>query len=271
MISILNSINAQRAPSETRITLAELKTKLNELYNMDGLEELEESEDTEDDVKQVRFQEFEFPFQDFIGIIEDRGKGVEGDCSQPTSPEAAMSVRSGRSGGVRGTKRRREESAAAVSNTDVGTDDEGMAVGCVADRQMLLRRRVQRPVGRRDRGRRRDNGERLRRRHQQPRYRGSDVARGPRRRKAVRRRRPRKMKLRRRKALLRPQVLRRPPMADRPRDYARVPDGRVDKRKLLPGDADVDGTREVAGEGAQGVTRLCTKARQVGFLGSWDY
>lgn len=34
---------------------------------------------------------------------------MDGDCSLPSSPEAVLSVRSGRSGGGRGTKRRREE------------------------------------------------------------------------------------------------------------------------------------------------------------------
>jgi hypothetical protein len=57
-------------------------------------------------------------------MVEDRGKGVEGDQSVPSSPEAVMSVRSGRSGGGRGTKRRREEST-AISITDAGTEEEG--------------------------------------------------------------------------------------------------------------------------------------------------
>jgi len=47
---------------------------------------------------------------------------VEGDQSVPSSPEAVMSVRSGRSGGGRGTKRRREEST-AISITDAGTEE----------------------------------------------------------------------------------------------------------------------------------------------------
>jgi hypothetical protein len=57
-------------------------------------------------------------------MVEDRGKGVEGDQSVPSSPEAVMSVRSGRSGGGRGTKRRREEST-AISISDAGTEEEG--------------------------------------------------------------------------------------------------------------------------------------------------
>lgn len=60
-------------------------------------------------------------------MVEDRGKGVEGDQSVPSSPEAVMSVRSGRSGGGRGTKRRREEST-AISITDAGTEEEGKSL-----------------------------------------------------------------------------------------------------------------------------------------------
>ena len=68
--------------------------------------------------------QFQFPFEEVLGMVEDRGKGVEGDQSVPSSPEAVMSVRSGRSGGGRGTKRRREEST-AISITDAGTEEEG--------------------------------------------------------------------------------------------------------------------------------------------------
>ena len=87
---------------------------------MEGLEEQEESEEAEEESN----KEFEFPYEEVIGIVEDRGQAVDGDGSVPSSPEAVMSVRSGRSGGGRGTKRRREEST-AVSNTDAGSDEEG--------------------------------------------------------------------------------------------------------------------------------------------------
>lgn len=94
---------------------------------MEGLEEQEESEETEEERKEENFEEFELPYQDLVGFIEDHGKGVEGDCSQPASPEATMSVRSGRSASGRGTKRRREESTAAISNTDAGSEEEGIS------------------------------------------------------------------------------------------------------------------------------------------------
>jgi hypothetical protein len=126
LISILNAINSQISSSETPLTLDDLKSKLDELYNMEGLEEQEESEETEDEPKEGKFEEFELPYQDLVGFIEDHGKGVEGDCSQPASPEATMSVRSAKSTGGRGTKRRREESTAGVSNTDAGSEDEGI-------------------------------------------------------------------------------------------------------------------------------------------------
>jgi hypothetical protein len=132
LISILNSINSQLLPTDTPITLQDIKSKLNELYYIQGIEDQEdESEETqtEDDpnqaVKEGKYIEFQLPFEEVVGIIEDHGKGIDGDCSPPDSPEAVMSVRSGRSGGGRGTKRRREESSAAISNTDAGTDDEG--------------------------------------------------------------------------------------------------------------------------------------------------
>src|SRR5579859_7856387 len=121
LISILNTINTKLPSTETPLTLADLKSKLNELYNMEGLEEQEESEEAEEESN----KEFEFPYEEVIGIVEDRGQAVDGDGSVPSSPEAVMSVRSGRSGGGRGTKRRREESSAAVSNTEVGSDEEG--------------------------------------------------------------------------------------------------------------------------------------------------
>lgn len=92
---------------------------------MDGLEEQEEMDDTTDEDANQRRTEFEFPFEDVVGMIEERGRGVDGDGSPPSSPEAVMSVRSGKSGGGRGQKRRREESSAAVSNTEVGSDEEG--------------------------------------------------------------------------------------------------------------------------------------------------
>jgi Chromatin modification-related protein EAF7 len=137
LVSILNSINSQLLPTDPPITLQDIKSKLDELYDIQGIEEQEdESEETptEEDrptttttiSKEKQFNEFELPFKDLVGFIEDRGKGIDGDCSLPSSPEAVMSVRSGRSGGGRGMKRRREESSAAISNTDAGTDDEGV-------------------------------------------------------------------------------------------------------------------------------------------------
>jgi hypothetical protein len=122
LISILNAINATLSPTDTPLTLADLKSKLDELFNMEALEDQEGSEDTESETKQV--EEFAFPYEDVVGIIEDRGRGVEGDMSAASSPEAVMSVKSGRSGAGRGMKRRREGSS-AVTNTDIGTDDEG--------------------------------------------------------------------------------------------------------------------------------------------------
>jgi hypothetical protein len=124
LVSILNAINSQIPTSETPLTLQDVKSKLSELYNMEGLEEQEESEDTTEEETKPNQSEFEFPFQEVVEIIEDRGKGVEGDCSAPSSPEALMSVKSGGSGRGRGTKRRREEST-AISITDAGTDEEG--------------------------------------------------------------------------------------------------------------------------------------------------
>jgi hypothetical protein len=123
LVSILNHVNSKAGPTDPVLTLQDIKDKLNELYDMEGLEEQEETEETDEDPS-VQRTEFEFPFQDVVGIIEDRGRGVEGDCSPPSSPEAVMSVRSGRSGGGRGQKRRREESTAAAS-TEVGSDEEG--------------------------------------------------------------------------------------------------------------------------------------------------
>jgi MRG-binding protein len=124
LVTILNAVNSQIPSSDTPLTLQDIKSKLNELYNMEGLEEQEESEDTtEEDLKPTQ-TEFEFPFQEVVGIIEDRGRGVEGDCSGPNSPEAVRSVRSGGSGRGRGTKRRREEST-GISITDAGTDEDG--------------------------------------------------------------------------------------------------------------------------------------------------
>ena len=133
LISILNTINSQLPSTSPAITLQDIKSKLNELYDIKGIEEQEdESEETqteEDPTQQSqresKYIEFELPFEDVVGIIEDRGKAIDGDCSVASSPEAVMSVRSGRSGGGRGTKRRREESTAAISITDAGTDDEG--------------------------------------------------------------------------------------------------------------------------------------------------
>ena len=136
LISILNSINSQLSSTDFPITLQDIKSKLAQLYDIQGIEDQEdqESEEIHTDVdpttgsgsaKESKFTEFELPFPDVLGIIEARGRGVEGDCSPPSSPEAVMSVKSGRSGGGRGTKRRREESTAAISNTDAGTDDEG--------------------------------------------------------------------------------------------------------------------------------------------------
>jgi Chromatin modification-related protein EAF7 len=119
-VSILNAVNSTLSANDTPLTLKHIKSKVESLYNVQGLEEQE----SEDSVAQEDFTEFEFPFQDVVGIIEDRSRAVEGDGSVPSSPEAVMSVRSGRSGGGRGTKRRREESS-VISNTDAGTDDEG--------------------------------------------------------------------------------------------------------------------------------------------------
>jgi hypothetical protein len=124
IVSITNHVNSKAGPTDHQFTVQDIKDKLNELYDMDGLEEQEETDETDEDPSQKR-TEFDFPFQDVVGIVEDRGRGVEGDCSPPSSPEAVMSVRSGRSGGGRGQKRRREESSAAISNTEVGSDDEG--------------------------------------------------------------------------------------------------------------------------------------------------
>jgi Chromatin modification-related protein EAF7 len=134
LISILNAINAQYPAAP--ISLHDIKNKLNELYDIPGIEEQEDSEEASTEVgsdpaaqplppQQTAhtFTEFQFPFEDVVGIIEERGKGIDGDGSVPSSPEAQMSVRSGRSG--RGTKRRREESAAAVSVTDAGTEEDG--------------------------------------------------------------------------------------------------------------------------------------------------
>ena len=134
LISILNAINSRLPSTSPPITLQDIKSKLDEIYDIKGIEEQEdESEETqteEDPTQQSRkeskYTEFKLPFEDVVGIIEDRGKATEGDCSAPSSPEAVMSVRSGRSGGGRGTKRRREESSAAISITDAGTDDEGI-------------------------------------------------------------------------------------------------------------------------------------------------
>ena len=133
LICILNSINSQLPATSPPITLQDIKTRVNELYDIKGIEEQEdESEETQTEEdpngqsqKDSKYTEFLFPFEDFVGIIEDRGKGIDGDGSLASSPEAVMSVRSGRSGGGRGTKRRREESTAAISITDAGTDDEG--------------------------------------------------------------------------------------------------------------------------------------------------
>jgi len=116
LLSILNAVNSQIPTSDPLLTLPDIKAKLDSLYNMDGIEEAEESDDS-------TTEEFQFPFQEVLGMVEDRGKGVEGDQSVPSSPEAVMSVRSGRSGGGRGTKRRREEST-AISITDAGTEEE---------------------------------------------------------------------------------------------------------------------------------------------------
>jgi hypothetical protein len=134
LISILNAINAQYPAAP--ISLHDIKNKLNELYDIPGIEEQEDSEEASTEVgsdpaapavpqQQTAhtFTEFQFPFEDVVGIIEERGKGIDGDGSVPSSPEAQMSVRSGRSG--RGTKRRREESAAAFSVTDAGTEEDG--------------------------------------------------------------------------------------------------------------------------------------------------
>lgn len=118
LVSILNLVNKQIPASETPLTLNDITTKLDKLYNIKGIEEQEESEEG------ISEKEFDFPFQDFVGIIEERGKCIDGDGSVPSSPEAVMSVRSGRSGG-RGTKRRREEST-AVSITDAGSEEEGI-------------------------------------------------------------------------------------------------------------------------------------------------
>ena len=128
LLSILNAINAQHPAADPPITLQDIKDKLDELYDVASLEEQEESEEavTEDSSEQLlsqKFTEFQLPFEAVVGIIEERGKGIDGDGSVPSSPEAQMSVRSGRSG--RGTKRRREESTTAVSVTDAGTDEEG--------------------------------------------------------------------------------------------------------------------------------------------------
>lgn len=120
LVSILNAVNSTLSATDTPLTLQDVKSKLESLYNIQGLEEQE----SEESIAPEDFTEFELPFQDVVGIIEDRSRAVEGDGSMPSSPEAVMSVRSGRSGGGRGTKRRREESS-VVSNTDAGTDDEG--------------------------------------------------------------------------------------------------------------------------------------------------
>jgi Chromatin modification-related protein EAF7 len=124
LVSILNQVNSERSPGEPPLTMNDIRTKMSELYYISAIEEQEDSEDraTEDD---KTFTEFQFPYEDVLGIIEDRGKAVEGDCSNPSSPEAVMSVRSGKSG--RGTKRRREESIAAT-NTEAGTEEEGIHI-----------------------------------------------------------------------------------------------------------------------------------------------
>jgi hypothetical protein len=124
LISIMNQVNSKTSATDHQFTIQDIKDKLDELYDMQGLEDQEETDDTDEYPNQKR-TEFEFPFQEVVGMIEDRGRGVDGDCSPPSSPEAVMSVRSGRSGGGRGQKRRREESSAAISNTEVGSDEEG--------------------------------------------------------------------------------------------------------------------------------------------------
>jgi hypothetical protein len=131
LISILNAVNTQYPSTDPPITLQDIKNKLDELYDIPGIEDQEEIEEaaTEDSSNQSKsqqqrsFTEFQLPFEDVVSIIEERGKGIDGDGSSPSSPEAQMSVRSGRSG--RGTKRRREESTTAVSVTDAGTEEEG--------------------------------------------------------------------------------------------------------------------------------------------------
>lgn len=131
LLSILNSVNSTLSSTDTPLTLHDIKSKLNELYNIEGIEEQEESEDanTEEGEKDEKlYTEFRFPFEEVVRIVEDRGKGVDGDGSIPNSPEV-MSVRSNRSDRGRGTKRRREESA-AISNTDGGTEDEGLYQFC---------------------------------------------------------------------------------------------------------------------------------------------
>jgi hypothetical protein len=126
LLSILNQVNSERSPTDSPLTLNDIKSKLIQLYNIEAIEEQEEIEERAAD-EEKSFREFQLtPYEEFLGIIEDRGKGVDGDCSNPSSPEAVTSVRSGRSGGTRGTKRRREESLAAISNTDAGSEDEGI-------------------------------------------------------------------------------------------------------------------------------------------------
>ena len=124
LISVLNQVNSERSPTDSPLTLKDIKAKLDQLYNIAAIEEQEDIEDrAAEDEKS--FEEFPFPYEECLGIIEDRGKAVDGDCSNPSSPEAVMSVRSGRSGTTRGTKRRREESL-AVSNTEAGSEEEGI-------------------------------------------------------------------------------------------------------------------------------------------------
>ena len=120
LISILNSVNSSSSAPENPLTLNDIKSKLDSLYNIQELEEQE----SEYSAQQEEFIEFELPFLDVVGIIEDRSRAVDGDGSEPSSPEAGMSVRSGRSGGGRGTKRRREESS-VLSSTGALSDEEG--------------------------------------------------------------------------------------------------------------------------------------------------
>lgn len=77
LLSILNSINSQLNPSDTPITLADIKSKLDQLYDIQGIEDQAESETTSTE----EYTEFKLPFEDVVGIIEDRGKAIDGDCS----------------------------------------------------------------------------------------------------------------------------------------------------------------------------------------------